>query len=123
MLVTDLQILFDYSYWANHKLFLVISRLTTEEFTRSVAGSYGSVRNTLVHVLSTEWGWLDRCGGLQRGPRLKADDYPTTDSLIVAWDRVETHMRQFLDALKDEDLTREAEYIGAGDERRGVPAW
>ena len=82
MTVNDLQVLFDYSYWANEKLFRVIPRLTPEEFTRSVAGSYGSVRNTLVHVLSTEWGWLDRCGGPKRGPRLEADDYPTAGSLM-----------------------------------------
>ena len=29
--------------------------LTPEEFTRSVAGSYESIRNTLVHVLSAEY--------------------------------------------------------------------
>ena len=28
-----------------------------DEFTRSVAGSDGSIRNTLVHVLSAEWAW------------------------------------------------------------------
>src|SRR5436309_15218065 len=34
------------------KLFDVISQITPEQFTRPVAGSYGSIRNTLVHVLS-----------------------------------------------------------------------
>ena len=38
-------------------------------------GSYGSIRNTLVHALSTEWGWLDRCGGAKRGPALKGEDF------------------------------------------------
>jgi hypothetical protein len=73
----DLQALYDYGYWANGKLFEVVSQLTPEEFTQSVAGSYGSVRNTMVHVLSAEWGWRDRCGGAQRGPALVAFDYPT----------------------------------------------
>jgi hypothetical protein len=50
----DLQALYDYGYWANGKLFEVVSQLTPEEFTQSVAGSYGSVRNTIVHVLSAE---------------------------------------------------------------------
>jgi uncharacterized damage-inducible protein DinB len=75
--VRDLQALYDYGYWANGKLFEVVLQLTPEEFTRSVAGSYGSVRNTMVHVLSAEWGWLDRCGGAQRGPALVTSDYPT----------------------------------------------
>ncbi|QXD15750.1 DinB family protein [Rhodocaloribacter litoris] len=121
MTVNDLRLLFDYSYWANERLFRVILQLTPEEFTRSVAGSYGSVRNTLVHVLSTEWGWLDRCGGPERGPRLEVDDYPTVASLIEAWRRIEAYMRGFLDGLKDQDLARNVEYRGAGGEKRFMP--
>ncbi len=48
MTVKDLERLYDYSYWANRKLFQVISQLTPEQFTRTVTGSYGSIRNTLV---------------------------------------------------------------------------
>jgi uncharacterized damage-inducible protein DinB len=33
-------------------------QLTPEQFTEQVSGSYGSVRNTLVHIMSTEWGWV-----------------------------------------------------------------
>ena len=58
MTVKDLEDLYDYGYWADRKLFDVISQLTPEEFTRSVAGSYESVRNTMVHILSAEAGWL-----------------------------------------------------------------
>jgi uncharacterized damage-inducible protein DinB len=110
----DLQALYDYGYWANGKLFEVVSQLTPEEFTQSVAGSYGSVRNTMVHVLSTEWGWLDRCGGAQRGPALVAFDYPTVASLIERWQQVEANVRQFLSNLKDEDLDRIMEFSFGG---------
>lgn len=63
----DLLRLYDYGYWANKRLLDAVSQLTAEQFTQPVAGSYGSIRNTLVHVLSAEWGWLDRCGGPARG--------------------------------------------------------
>ena len=63
MTVKDLEELFDYGHWADRKLFDVISQLTPAQFTQPVAGSHGSIRNTMVHVLSAEWGWLDRCGG------------------------------------------------------------
>jgi uncharacterized damage-inducible protein DinB len=39
MRVKDLEELFDYSYWANKKLFEVVAQLTREEFTKPVAGS------------------------------------------------------------------------------------
>lgn len=121
MTVTDLEGLYDYGYWANRKLFRVISQLTPEQFTRPVGGSYGSVRNTLVHALSAEWGWLSRCGGPERGPRLDPDDYPTAESLIEAWNKVEGYVREFLSRLKDEDLARNAEYMNERGEKRSMP--
>jgi uncharacterized damage-inducible protein DinB len=111
MSVKDLERRFDYGYWANARLLSVISQLTPEEFTRDVAGSYGSIRNTLVHMLSAEWGWLDRCGGgLPRGPALKGDDFPTLAPIVEAWTRVEAQVRAFLAALTDEDLGRVVEF-------------
>lgn len=115
MTVDDLRHLFDYAYWANGRLFDVLARITDEEFTRRIAGSYGSVRNTLVHALSAEWGWLERCGGAGRGPALKADDYPTARSVVERWNQVETHVRAFLDGADDADLDRPVTYtLGDG---------
>ena len=51
----------------------VLSQVTTEQFTQPVAGSYGSIRNTMVHMLSAEWGWLERCGGAARGAHAELD--------------------------------------------------
>ena len=67
MTVKDLEGLYEYGYWANRHLFEVISKLTPEQFTQSLGSGFGSIRNTLVHILSAEWGWLDRCGGPKRG--------------------------------------------------------
>jgi uncharacterized damage-inducible protein DinB len=121
MTTKDLERLFDYNYWANRKLFQVLSQLTPEQFTQAVTGSYGSIRSTMVHMLSAEWGWLDRCGGEPRGPALKADDYPTLDSLVTAWDTVEGHMRRFLSGLTDQDLARVVEFTNPkGEKRTGV---
>ena len=110
MTVKDLEDVYDYGYWANGKLFDVISQLTREEFTRSVVGSYESIRNTMVHILSAEAGWLDRCGGPARGPKLNPVDFPTVESVTQAWNRVEANVREFLARLKDEDLVREIEF-------------
>jgi uncharacterized damage-inducible protein DinB len=121
MRVSDVERLFDYSYWANRKLFAVISGLTPEQFTQSVAGSYGSIRNTLVHVLSAEWGWLDRCGGPPRGERLIPENYPTVESLIRARAPVEENMRTFLAGLTDDDLARNVEFSLGGGPAHSLP--
>ena len=111
MTIKDIESLYDYGEWANKKLFAVASQLTPEQFTQTVAGSYGSIRNTLVHALSTEWGWLDRCGGAKRGPALKGEDYPTLESIVAQWNKVEGYVREFLATLTDADLLRNVEYF------------
>lgn len=118
MTVKDLENLYDYGYWANRRLWRVMAQLTPEQFTQDVAGSYGSVRNTMVHVLSAEWGWLSRCGGPERGPALKPADFPTLDSLVATWTKVEGYVREVLSTLKDEDLYREVEYSNPQGEKR-----
>ena len=116
MTVRDLQRLFAYGHWANARVFAVVSQLTPEEFTRQIAGSYGSIRNTLVHALSAEWGWLDRCGGAARGAQLKAEDYPTVESIVDRWRQVEGCVRDFLAGLSDRDLERTVQFkLGSGE--------
>ena len=118
MTVKDLERLCDYGYWSNKKLLAAVSRLTPEQFTETVAASYGSVRNTLVHILSAEWGWLDRCGGQPRGPALKADDYPTVESVMDTWAKIEAWVRAFLAGLEDDDLHRQVEFKNPRGETR-----
>jgi uncharacterized damage-inducible protein DinB len=119
--VEDLETLFNYSYWANEGLFDVLSQLTTEQFTQQVAGSYGSIRNTMVHMLSAEWGWLERCGGAARGPALNAQDYPTLTSLRDRWRHVEARVREFLSTLQQDDLERVIEFSLGGGSRQSMP--
>jgi uncharacterized damage-inducible protein DinB len=118
MTVNDFVRLFDYGYWANAKLFPVIAQLTPEQFTQFIDTRHGSIRNTVVHMLSAEWGWLERCGGPTRGPALKPDDFPTPHALIETWRKVEGDLRTFLAGLSDADLDRDVEFaIPPGDKR------
>lgn len=110
MRVEDLGRLYDYGYWANRRLFSALQTLTPEQFTQVVAGSFGSIRSTLVHILSAEWGWLERCGGARRGDRLDPERYPTLELVVAEWGRVEGYTREFLSGLDDADLAREIEF-------------
>lgn len=121
MRANDLERLYDYSCCANQKLLAALVPLAPAQFTQRVAGSYESIRNTVVHILSAEWGWLDRCGGPPRGERLKAETYPTLESVTDAGKPVERDMRGFLSSLKDEDLTRAIEFALGGGPIYAIP--
>jgi uncharacterized damage-inducible protein DinB len=119
--LSDLTSHYDYGYWANRRLFAVLAQLTPAQFLQPVAGSYGSIRNTLVHTMSAEWGWLERCGGHPRGAKLNPDDYPTLQSLVDQWTSVERWMRDFFATLADADLARTIEFALPGGEPHMVP--
>jgi uncharacterized damage-inducible protein DinB len=121
MTVKDLQTLFDHGYWANRKLFDVMAQLTPEQFTQPLSDNHGSIRNTMVHVLSAEWGWLSRCGGPDRGAPLNPIDFPTVAVLVDTWNRVEGSVRKLLATLRDEDLARNVEFTIGGSEKRCMP--
>lgn len=121
MTVADLTTLFDYSYWANARIFRAVAHLTEEAFARPLNDGHGSIRDTLVHTLSAERGWLGRCGGPERGPSLRGEDFVNVAALTAAWGETETQVRRFLASLTDGDLERMAEYNDSRGERRAMP--
>jgi uncharacterized damage-inducible protein DinB len=72
-------------------------------------------------MMSAEWGWLDRCGGAERGPALKPENFPTLELIVETWSKVEAHMRAFLSTLDDSDLARVVQFAIAGGEPRAMP--
>jgi hypothetical protein len=47
--------------------------LGIEQFTRDLGGSFRSVRDTLVHVLGGQWGWLAYCKEPSHSARFLTD--------------------------------------------------
>ena len=54
----DVQLLYEYDRWANNRVLRAASALSDEQLTRDLGGSFRSVRDALVHIVSGEWGWL-----------------------------------------------------------------
>lgn len=54
----DIELLYEYDRWANHRMLQACSPLSTEQFTRDLGGAFSSVRDTILHILAGEWGWL-----------------------------------------------------------------
>jgi uncharacterized damage-inducible protein DinB len=55
MLVEYFKTLYDYNYWANAKILEVAEQVDETQFIKETKDGYGSLRGTLVHILSTEW--------------------------------------------------------------------
>ena len=60
MRASDLQRLYDYSYWARDQVLAQVAKLDQDACIAPRALDYGSIRGTLVHWLAREAVWLDR---------------------------------------------------------------
>ena len=102
----DIQILYDYNYWANGRIVSAAAQLSQEQFTAQAAHSYGSLRGTIVHTFEAEYAWrmLLQHKTLEHFHELKEDDFPTVDALAERWRKDEQSMRAWLATLTDADL-------------------
>ena len=81
--------LYRYNSWANSRLFHSVAHLSANEFTRDLGSSYPSLRDTLLHIVSAEWIWLQRWNGSSPEAMFQARDFPDLAALRARWSEVE----------------------------------
>lgn len=77
-------LLYEYGRWANNRILRAVSALTPEQFTRDLGGGFRSVRDTLVHMVGGEWGWIAYFKEPFPSPTLLADLWARHDALFTA---------------------------------------
>ena len=114
----EIVLLYEYNSWATARVLRETERASPEQFLAPARVSFGSLRGTLVHALSTEWMWRVRCDeGTSPSSMLAEEDFPTVASLVERWGKEEAAMRAFLDQLDNERLNRAVAYTTT----KGVP--
>lgn len=117
MNIENIRLLYDYNYWATHRLLRAAAGLTLEEITTPEPFPSGSLRGTLVHMLGAEWIWRSRWQGASPLAMLDERVFDALESIVTRWTAEEEAMRAFLRSLRDEDLRRPVSYLNT----RGVP--
>lgn len=109
-MVEDLRELFAYNRWANGRILDAGAKLDDEAWTRALISSFPSVRETLAHVLASEWVWLERWHGRSPSGPPESWDTRTPASLRAIWAGVEREGEAFLAGLTDADAARTFSY-------------
>src|ERR1051325_3347938 len=107
----EILVLFQYNAWSNAKILSVASHLTQEQFAGPAPFPHGSLRGTLVHALFGEWIWRQRWEGRALSAKMKAEDFPTFESLRARWADEEPRLMDYVSNLTDEGLSRRFKYI------------
>jgi len=123
MELSNIRQLYDYNRWASRRILTVASTLASDDFIRPMGNSFSSIRDTLAHILSAEWIWLERWQGRSPGALLEAVTFPTVQSLESRWETVEHDQMQFIEALTSQRLGEELAYINQKGQRNSYPLW
>jgi uncharacterized damage-inducible protein DinB len=115
--------LYTYNRWADQRVLAAASQLDVERFSRPLGNSFSSVRDTLVHILSAEWIWLERWLGRAPNQFLDIDDFPSIEPLRARWSMVAHDYHQFLHTLAPEYLVQPFAYLNRAGDRYEYPLW
>jgi len=107
--------LYAYNRWATERILDATGRLTPEQLNGPGTAGHGSVRDTLLHLLRPQLGWVSWWDGSHsaedaRALRLEPAEYPDTAAIRVLWTKVEQQTDAFVSGLTDEAMDRTYEY-------------
>jgi uncharacterized damage-inducible protein DinB len=71
-----LSALFAHNAWANLKLLDFCEKLSDEQLDTTAIGGFGSIRDTLQHIIGAEVGYVERVNGKLPGTPPRNDQFP-----------------------------------------------
>lgn len=109
---SEILMLFDYSYWAQQRIFAAAAKIRNEDFIAPRAYSHGGLRGTLVHALAAEYLWRLRCQERTSPPglQLKEEEFSDLAALRSRWQDEERSMRAYLASLEEAALGQPLRY-------------
>jgi uncharacterized damage-inducible protein DinB len=121
--IDDIRLLYDFNAWANHRTIEACAALTPEQFTRDLASSFRSVRDTLAHIYGAQWIWLERWHGRLPAVLPSAADFPALDTLRRRFIEIDRNLVDFAASLNADDLHRIVQYKTVAGTAHAQPLW
>jgi uncharacterized damage-inducible protein DinB len=120
---TAIRTVYAYGSWANARVLDAAAGLSPAQLMAAEEGGYGSVHDTLVHTVGTQWVYLERWRG--RSPAAPWDPaaFPDVAAIRARWKAVEAETRGFVSDLTDDDLGRVIAYVNFQGETWAYPLW
>ena len=100
-----------------------VESLSPDQYTKEVGGSFGSVRNTVVHTFSAEYVWLTRWKGETPSGMLDSGRFPDTASIRRAWIDHEAKLRAFFEPLNEQGIQKVMAYKTLAGTESSAPLW
>ena len=114
--------MYQYDAWANRRVWACVISLTDEQYTQELGYSVGPIRTQILHTMAVQSWWVHylATGEIRY---LDHDDYPTRETILPGWDRVEGATTAYLANLTDDDLSRMVRPDHWGEAEPAVAVW
>jgi uncharacterized damage-inducible protein DinB len=122
MKIQNIHLMYEYNYWASGKILAAAAKVTQEQLTAPAAFPYGSLRETLLHIVDGEYGWR---GLFEQNTFLELnwDDFTTFASIEKKFHEEEKALRAYLNRLTDADMESHLRYTIEGGIQRDRILW
>jgi len=108
--------LFAYNRWANMRVLRALRDIPSDEYGRTIGGSFVTLRDTLTHVYGADWVWLERFDG--RSPRAlpKGQEAASPKDLETMWREVEEGWAALVGEVEPARMRERLDYVAfSGD--------
>jgi uncharacterized damage-inducible protein DinB len=99
--------LFAHNAWANLKLLDFCEGLSDEQLDATAVGGFGSIRDTLRHIVSAEVSYVNRVNGKQPAEPLPRDQFPAFAVLKDAVRWASDELLQLALSAREDTLVRQ----------------
>ncbi|HEX5166248.1 MAG TPA: DinB family protein [Thermomicrobiales bacterium] len=128
MLAEAIRNSYAYNEWATEKIFDAAEGMTVEQLDAPGPIPHGSIRGTLLHMLTAHQRFLSWWDGSMTAQesysrRMNPDDYPDLAAVRALWQQVAEQARAFVGDLSDEDATHYLSMTRPDGAEFGFPLW
>jgi uncharacterized damage-inducible protein DinB len=95
--------LFSHNLWANKQLLERCAELSREQMDATVVGTYGSIRETLLHLVLAEHGYFSRISTGERYRRPKDAESMTISDMIASVEETGSGLIEWAHKVQAED--------------------
>ncbi|HKW95551.1 MAG TPA: DinB family protein [Methylomirabilota bacterium] len=115
--------MYRYNEWANQRILDTSEKLTPAQYRLDAGASFGSVHDTLVHIIGAEWLWLSRWKGTSPPALPSPDAFADLGAVRRRWAEIAAETRAFVAALTEPTLERVVAYLSTEGQRWAYPLW
>lgn len=98
-----------YNNWANAQIIAVCQKLDASQLDATAPGTYGSIYDTLGHVIRAEADYIGRITGNRPQPQFKWEDKPSMDEIAAFAERVADALLDVVQRVPPTQMVHEEE--------------